>query len=706
MSTSSFSFDGLISGLKTGDIIDRLMQIERQPVNLLQQQKSREQARQAAWAAVKSGFSSLQSAVQQLTLRATINAKSVSTSTPSTSPTIVSATANADAANGAFTVKVKQLATQTVAQSNTYVGSAIDATASLSNNQAAGWVTAVDTTEYSPGVNRYFTINGVKIEVQAADTTNTLLARIKSTLEASLGGTWTPQLTADSLGRANNAVQIVPPVGTTVVLGAANDTSNFLQVANLLGATAAGDGSVTSTRAVGGVLTNEVIATNGVTGLSKARLATPISGLDVNGKGSFTINGVSIAYSDQDTVNGIVSRINASNAGVQASYDLSKDRLVLTSVSTGPRLITVADVTGNFLQATKVANATGALLNPTYGQNAIYSLNGGADQTSDTNTISNAVTGVTLNLQRAQALADDPVTVTVAQDTTTTVNALQSFVTAFNSIVDVIAKQTAYDQTKKQGAPLSGDSTVLSLERQLRSLVSATALGVTGKYQSLADIGVSTGAFGSAIGTTDKLQLDSAKLQAALADNPQAVETLVAGLTVSVSNVSTGGNISSLTGKPTTVFENGTYTVRQLVDGTADVYFTNSLGTQYTKKNLTFTAGAPNAAAIAGVTLNMANPLTNGVTDTFDVTIGNRGVAIWLKAQVDKMLGLDGVFKSRDDGSTSEIQAIDKQIAAKETQLTERQQALQQKFASLEATLAKIQSQSASVSAGLARLGQ
>ena len=51
--------------------------------------------------------------------------------------------------------------------------------------------------------------------------------------------------------------------------------------------------------------------------------------------------------------------------------------------------------------------------------------------------------------------------------------------------------------------------------------------GLTGPYRSIADLGVNTGAVGSAAGTTTSFQVDEAKFSAALAANPQAVHDLL-----------------------------------------------------------------------------------------------------------------------------------------------------------------------------------
>ena len=88
---------------------------------------------------------------------------------------------------------------------------------------------------------------------------------------------------------------------------------------------------------------------------------------------------------------------------------------------------------------------------------------------------------------------------------------------------------TKYDPEKKKASALTGDSGIRDIQRQLRQMVSSAAVGATGTYRNLASIGVSFGAVGSAVGTTNRLVVDDAKLSKALAENPQAVEAVLAG---------------------------------------------------------------------------------------------------------------------------------------------------------------------------------
>ena len=209
--SSSFSVDGLISGLKTTDLIDKMMQIEQQPLVALKNKQTAEAARQTAWSAVKTSFSSLQTAISKLALRSTANAKSAVTDTPTTSPAVISASVGSDAANGTFSIKVKQLATATSATSSGHTGGGINIAAAP---DVAGFNTAITTTEFSPGVNRFFTINGKRIEIDpnAAGSVSSLVSDIQDKVRTAFGdNNWSITLEADALGRPDNALRITAP---------------------------------------------------------------------------------------------------------------------------------------------------------------------------------------------------------------------------------------------------------------------------------------------------------------------------------------------------------------------------------------------------------------------------------------------------------------------------------------------------------------
>lgn len=327
-------------------------------------------------------------------------------------------------------------------------------------------------------------------------------------------------------GRTRLQLQAATP-GGPLQIGAIGDTSNFLSVTSLLGAPRTGD-TVVGTRSLTAVKTTVPLA--------QAMLATPVSG-----SGTLTINGVAISYDPSvDSLATILNRINASNAGVTASYDSVTDRIVLTAKTTGSLAITVSD-TGNL--ATALGLVSGQLQ---LGQNAVYSLDGGSTwQYSTSNTVTDAIPGVTMTFTRTTS---SPYSFTVEPNTDGAVAAVRKFVDQFNSVLSFIADKTAYDAATKTAGTLMGDSAVRTIEATLRRLVTSPAINVGGNYRTLADIGISFGRVGSPVGTTNQLQLDEDKLRAALRENPNAVFELFGA--TSRATLTTPGDIARVAGTP------------------------------------------------------------------------------------------------------------------------------------------------------------
>src|SRR2546423_738388 len=138
--SSSFNFDGVVSGLNTTSIIDKMMSLYRAPLTSLQNQQSDVQARDKAYQAVKTQLSSFQTALKTLLRPSNVNAKTAISSSTS----VASVTANSDAINGSFGLTVNRLATATALTSNTPVSLGVDdGSASGAKLNASGFSTAV-----------------------------------------------------------------------------------------------------------------------------------------------------------------------------------------------------------------------------------------------------------------------------------------------------------------------------------------------------------------------------------------------------------------------------------------------------------------------------------------------------------------------------------------------------------------------------------
>src|SRR5262245_38877745 len=124
-SASAFNIDGIVSGMKTADIINAIVSRDTASLTQLKKQQTDIQTRDKAYQDIKARVSTFKSAAQTLLLPSNVNAKSASSSTA----TVATATANSNAANGQFTVNVNKLATATSLSSSAAIGTVADTTA-------------------------------------------------------------------------------------------------------------------------------------------------------------------------------------------------------------------------------------------------------------------------------------------------------------------------------------------------------------------------------------------------------------------------------------------------------------------------------------------------------------------------------------------------------------------------------------------------
>jgi flagellar hook-associated protein 2 len=234
--------------------------------------------------------------------------------------------------------------------------------------------------------------------------------------------------------------------------------------------------------------------------------------------------------SENATLTGVRDAINAADAGVTASIinDGEGYRLVIASDDPGAAnamQISVADADGNNSDTSglsALAHVPGGALNMNQdadntAQDAVVKIDG-ITVTKSSNTISDAIQGVTLNLLKANAGA--ATTLTVKNDPTILKSAIESFVKAFNELDATMDELGGYDIKTQKGGLLQGDSALRAIQTQVRNLLTSSVSGASG-LRTLSDVGLSLQRDGT-------LSLDVAKLEKALADPSKNVASLFA----------------------------------------------------------------------------------------------------------------------------------------------------------------------------------
>ncbi len=228
--------------------------------------------------------------------------------------------------------------------------------------------------------------------------------------------------------------------------------------------------------------------------------------------------------SSNNTLTGLRDAINNAGAGVNATIvDIdgsgTQFKLALNSTATGAAgrvelVETSASGSAADLNLASV-NPPGATTDFS-ALDAAFSLNGLA-LTRSSNTISDAVTGLTISLKGSGSTA-----LTVSSKTSDLSDKLTNFVTAYNEVQSFIAGQYTKDGQGRPAGVLAGDATLRTVQRQVRDALGGNAANNGGAFKNLAEIGLSRDDAG-------KLTLDTNVLNEKLSGNLGDVQALLAG---------------------------------------------------------------------------------------------------------------------------------------------------------------------------------
>lgn len=373
------------------------------------------------------------------------------------------------------------------------------------------------------------------------------------------------------LGNLQTAVQsLQDPLGGLSATSATSSNTNVLTASTTTGATPGNH-----TIAVTSLATTSTYDTNALA--SSTTTISPGSFSIQVGSNTPAVINVS-SGNNNDTLDSLASYINAGNYGVTAS--------VITDVN-GARLGLVSNTSGAPGDLTVSGNSTSLVFNKTVtGANSSITVDGVPLNTSS-NTVTGAIPNVTLNLT---GTSSSPVTLTIGADSNQVSTAINSFVSAYNAVIQAVNAQFVYTQGASSQPPLLSDSTLQSVQQTLYSDVNYTISGNSG-ITSLASLGINMQQDGT-------LQVDNTTLNAAISANSGAVQNFFQQIT--------GGN------------------------GFA-VNFGNDLS------NLTNVATGPLYLDLQGINQNQTD-LQNQITQFQDNV--NQEAQIWLKeyAQVNSLL--------------------------------------------------------------------
>ncbi len=572
---SDFAISGLGSGMDWSSLIDKIMEIEHRPVDLLEQRKQDYQNKLSAWQEINTKLLSLKTSAEDIMSEDDFDVftTQLSSNSSTNAEDILLATSGSDASPGTYSIRVLSVATPESIQSKSFTDSdsalgisgdilingqlvSIDSTDTLMdisgkiNSLNSGVVASI----IELGTNQYrlsltaedtgsegMTIlnassNNVLQDLGLAGSSKTILHRssngaesnrfsdsttaIGSLLSLSSAPSGTVQiagisvaidLSTDSLtdivDNINTAWQAAGNTGNIaelnqdsngyyITIDSTNivDSNNVLETLGVLksqqeATTEVQQNSIALTSG-GNPVTDSTLITDidTDTGNPKVGETITISGTDHDGntvQSTFTISSTS-------TIADLLSSIESAFNNTVTATVTSDGYIQITDNTSGNSQLSIQLLANNeqggglnFGEFTETVE--GYDMETNSGQDAQIEVNGNII-TSNSNTITDVIPGVTLNIKKADP--DTTVTLNVEHDIDTIINNIKTFFNNANDLITYINNQYEFDEDNPK--PLSGDLTLHMLKMDLTDNLRDPVSGLDSNKNFLSWIGITT----------------------------------------------------------------------------------------------------------------------------------------------------------------------------------------------------------------------
>jgi flagellar hook-associated protein 2 len=615
----------VISGLNTTSIINALMQAYEQPQVDIGNQITSLNNNLNDYQQLSSDFLNLQTAAGNLESPSNWQVTSATTSNSS----VATATTSAGATPSTISFNVNQLAQANVLAGANTVSSLSSTVASgnfLLSSSAAGFgVSSLAGSSLAVGSHSFNvtqaltggTATGTSAlasSVTIGSSNDTINATVNGTAETFTiaSGTYTPSQLAQAISTATSAS------GTPLLNAQVNSRGQLRLGTSLLGSSASlqltgGTAlsslglSTQSTASVGTAgsitLDGTTTAINNVQSGSTTTLTDGTGGTVTMGIGSFGLSKGSFSASEVSAGSGslssVVSNINSSNSGVTASA---------VQVGTNAYILQLASNTtgtnGNItVESSPFSASVGSFNSITQGQNAVISVGGsnGYELSSQTNTITGVLPGVSINLVSAQAPGSSPITLSVTPNGTKMAANVQKLITAANTALSDINKYAGYHASTGKGGPLMGNANLNALTSQILGTV-ASAVGLNGTTAATAGI---------TLNKNGSIDFNATTFAQAYDANPSQVASIFTqgGSLQATSNAYSGSATLSYAGNATAA---GSYPVVITHSATqaVDTGSVISSGAITSAETLSITSGSSTASYAASAGESLANIAT------------------------------------------------------------------------------------------------
>ena len=637
---------GLASGVDWRNIIDQLKQLEYKKIELVKNQQKSQQDRLSTWQSISTKLLSLKTVAGKINEPADFNlfSPTLSSNTSKDPDDLLSVNAGTSASRGTYNIVVNSLATAQKISSKIF---------------------ASDTTAL--GLSGDILVNGKTVTVSATDT----LSSLRDKINAVNTGTDPSKVTASIVHYGTDDYRLIftsdeeGTAGMTLENGGAPDILGALGISDTIrgvtGDIANVDGGVAITAST---LIKDI---DTYTGWAAGERIT-FRGTDTDGN---TVDTNAFRIWASTTVQNLLTAIEAAYGDVTAQVT-ADGKIQVIDNETGDTELRVeldpADATLNF----DTNNDFGAIYTIQTseiqaGADASFAVDGVA-VTRSSNTVTDVITGVTLNLKGADPATT--LTVNVDRDQEKITEQITEFVTAYNELMDTINEQLTYDTAaQKPGGPLFGDSTLRSLKTSLVRTIVNQVPGLDENFSALGQVGIN-------LDNNGKLTIDNDTLQDYMETNFEDIKNLFVASTSSTNSALTYIDHNYKT-------QAGTYNIN--ITGVSPVagYFSAPGDASGSGEYLTGISG--NAQ---GLVVRYSGTATGSI-GSFTLTYG---VAELLERSLYQITDSTyGYLPDKQEAIQERINGYDERIATMEARLEKKMQELELRFIAMETTLSSLQ---------------
>jgi flagellar hook-associated protein 2 len=338
----------------------------------------------------------------------------------------------------------------------------------------------------------------------AADSVNKTRAQNKITTITAQKTAW-----SDISTRLTNFLNKVEALQKVDAYQTKKVTTSNSSIASIAGTTDAPEGTYdlkVNQLATATKVTGTKVADSSTTALNISGQLT-LTSAEVNDKGEAIT--ATIEISSEQTLKDVAAKINEQTKTTSIAASIVDNRLILTNSKMGDKTFLID---GDAVEGLGI----GATATTTQGQPALFELDGLAIS-RDSNSVTDVIDGVTLTLAKK---SDEHVTLSLTNDTSKIVDAVQGLVDQYNSLMSFIGEKLSVGDPSSEDnttGALVGDSALTRLQAQLRNLI--TIPSVSGSALTPNKLGISN------VDNEGTLGLDTTKLKEAIAADPSAVKT-------------------------------------------------------------------------------------------------------------------------------------------------------------------------------------